>query len=391
LMGLEPFILVAILIAFVVLIVRRKWAAATVFRGLFIFGIGFAIAIAPWVIHNNLQSGQFGLLESAPDTISPVFDYLGSTPADATGNIRRLPPDLAIDPKSPACHATGSTEELDRYWGFDTGWGHFLTLPLRTVMNLDSAGYYVTTMPALLLLPLVLLLPLFWMKKGRALRWLFLGSIAILVQWIFLANGVPWYGMGMLLGLVVILEGLVVFAPDALNRVLIVVLIAFSLMGNFANRFWQFEQQRNLLEYPLGKISAEALQTRTIPYYDGIRAVVTQRHETLPDRPYLYRVGTFIPYFIPKNLEIIGITDHQLDAFNCLYQEKNPELTLKRLEALGMNSIIFDTNTATIERDPEGSLHKKAEAFAEFLNTPSLHLQVLVNDNNAGVVFVLLP
>jgi len=156
-------------------------------------------------------------------------------------------------------------------------------------------------------------------------------------------------------------------------------------------RFWQFEQQRNLLEYPLGKISAEALRIRTIPYYDDIRTIVTQRHDSMPDRPYLYRVGTFIPYFIPKNSEIIGSSDQQLDLFNCLNQEHNPELTLKRLKALGFNSIIFDTNTATIEEDPNGTLHKKAQAFVDFLNTPSLNLQILVSDPAAGVAFVLIP
>ncbi|MEK7218534.1 MAG: hypothetical protein AAB728_03665, partial [Patescibacteria group bacterium] len=170
-----------------------------------------------------------------------------------------------------------------------------------------------------------------------------------------------------------------------------VTLVAFSLIIAFGMRFWQFEQQRNLLEYPFGKVDADTLRIRTIPYYDQIRDVVVQRHETMPDRPYLYRVGTFITYFIPKNLEIIGITDHQLDNFNCLNQERDPQLTLKRLKALGFNSIVFDTNTATIEKDSEGSLHKKAQAFVDFLNNPSLGLQVVISDAGQGVAFILIP
>jgi hypothetical protein len=156
-------------------------------------------------------------------------------------------------------------------------------------------------------------------------------------------------------------------------------------------RFWQFEQQRNLLEYPMGKISADTLRIRTIPYYDQIRASVMERNTFMPDRPYLYRVGTFIPYFIPRNLEVIGMTDHQLDAFRCLNQEHNPELTLKRLKALGFNSIVFDTNTATIEQDVNGSLHRKVQEFVNFLNTPSLGLQIVVNDPPQGVAFILIP
>jgi hypothetical protein len=195
----------------------------------------------------------------------------------------------------------------------------------------------------------------------------------------------------MFLGLVVGLEAFIVHAPDTLNKTLAGILIASSLMICFAMRFWQFDQQRNLLEYPMGKISADTLRIRTIPYYDQIRASVMERNTFMPDRPYLYRVGTFIPYFIPRNLEVIGITDHQLDAFNCLNQERNPELTLKRLKALGFNSIVFDTNTATIEQDPNGSLHKKVQEFANFLNTPSLGLQIVVNDPPQGVAFILIP
>ena len=141
----------------------------------------------------------------------------------------------------------------------------------------------------------------------------------------------------------------------------------------------------------MGKASAHTMRERTIPHYDNIRDAVLQRKAQLPDRPYVYRVGTFISYFIPKNLEVIGATDHQLGMFNCLYQERDNALTLKRLQALGFNSIIFDTNTATIEKDPNGTLHQKVQAFVDFLNDQSLGVQVVVNDMKAGVAYILLP
>jgi hypothetical protein len=92
-----------------------------------------------------------------------------------------------------------------------------------------------------------------------------------------------------------------------------------------------------------------------------------------------------------KNLDIIAVADNQLDLFNCINQERNPKLTLRRLQALGINSVIFDTNTSTIERDPNGSLHQKVNAFVDFLNTPGLGIQVVLADTGAGVAFVLLP
>ena len=88
---------------------------------------------------------------------------------------------------------------------------------------------------------------------------------------------------------------------------------------------------------------------------------------------------------------MIGIADHQLDTFSCLHQEKDNQLTLTRLKALGFSSIIFDTNTATIEQDINGSLHQKVQEFVDFLNDTSLNFQVIVNDFEGGVVFLLIP
>ncbi len=361
---------------------RDGWAQHTApLRLCLAFGIGLFIAVAPWIEHNNIERGRvipvFDL--SAPNTLSPGVDIVN------------LPAELAVDRSAPACTATGTKEELDRYWGFDHGWAHYLTLPWRTVMNMNSTGYYVTTVPVLLLFPLLLLLPYFWKKEARWLRWLALGTFMMLLEWVFLANGIPWYGVGMLLGFVIGLEALVVHAPDRPNRIVAGTLIAFSLVIAFGMRFWQFEQQRSIFEYSMGKISAVAMREITIPYYGGISAIVSERHVSIPDRPYLYRIGTFISYFIPRNLEVIAINDHQLDVFNCLYQERDPALTVKRLKALGINSIVFDTNTATIENNAQGSLHKKVEAFVNFANDPQSGLQIVVSDEKAGIAYILIP
>lgn len=352
--------------------------------------LGFGIAVFPWIEHNNIQYGniipKFTL--NAPNTLTPLIDQSG-TRADLTKY--SLPPELATDSNHPNCKSTAGKEELDRYWGNHLGWSHYLGLPWRQIMNLDHAGYYVTTAPALLLFPLLLLLPFFWKKEGRWLRWVWVSTVFLVVQWAFFANGVPWYGIGMFLGLSLCLEALITKAPDVLSRTLASILITLSLITCLGMRFWQFDSQRNLFEYPIGKISAETIQERTIPFYDDITDIVLERNKSMPDRPLMYRIGTFIPYFIPKNLEIIGVTDHQLSTFNCLYQERDNALTLKRLKALGFNSIVFDTNTATIEKDMNGSLHKKVQALTNFLNSAEAGLEVIIFNPSAGIAFLLIP
>jgi hypothetical protein len=333
---------------------------------------------------------------AAPDLKTPqIFSEQKEAVAQmnlpASIPVRYLPPELKLDYENPLCRGSARTEELDRYWGFNQGLGHYLELPWRQVMNIDTYGYYVTLMPALLLFPLVFLVPAFWERKRRWLRLLAITTFVFVVQWGFVANGIPWYGVGMFLGISIVLEALLAYAPDSMNRWLFSFLLTMSLAVCLVNRLWQFDSQKNIIEYPLGKISAEALREITIPDYDDVRESVLMRHDAFPETPYTYRIGTFISYFIPRNREILPLADHQMTLFNCLNQERNHALTLKRLIALGFNSIIFDTNTQTIERDPNGSLHKKVESFVNFVNDPALGLEIPVNDPGNGIAYILLP
>ena len=356
-----------------------------------VFVFGFSSMVFPWIMHNDYLHGTFLQLRlKAPNNLTPIVDKFGT---NETKGIKKytLPPELAVSRADPHCEASAGKEELDRYWGNHTGWGHYITLPWRSVMNLDHAGYYVTTQSALLLFPLLLLLPYFWRKDGKWLRYMWAGTLFLVAQWSFFANGVPWYGIGMFLGLALCTEALVCKAPDRLSRIFAGFFVTMAIFSCIGMRLWQYDLQRNLFEYPLGKISAETLRERTIPYYDDITDIVLQRYKDMPERPLLYRIGTFMPYFVPRNLEVIGVTDHQLDFFNCLHQDRDNVKTLQRLKVLGINAIVFDTNTATIEKDPNGSLHKKVQALADFLNSPETPIQMIVNDTEAGIAFILLP
>jgi 4-amino-4-deoxy-L-arabinose transferase-like glycosyltransferase len=359
-----------------------------------IFIASFFVSVAPWLLYNNISYGNTfpKLVFTSYNYLSPIFVmHPGEQPPEADPRIKALPADLAVDPNHPYCKGTARVEELDRYWGFRTDWSHYTTLPWRAIMNADSAGYYVTLVPALLLLPLLLLMPAFWTRRGRWMRWLFIATVFMLVQWIFFANGIIWYGLGTFFGLVVAVEYLAAKSPDAGSRSLVGLLIFVSLISAYGHRLWQFEQQRNLLEYPMGKVSADGMRERTIPHYDDIRDIIMDRFESMPDRPYTYRVGTFIPYFIPKNLEVLPNADNQLSMFNCLAQGDDPEVITRRLKALGFNALIFDTNTATIERDPNGTLHQKVERFVNYANDPKSGIKVLIFDPDAGLAFMLIP
>ncbi len=377
-------------------LIRKQSALRPFVLSLCFFVLGIAVASVPWMLYNGTIAGTFavGSMLKAPDLTAPQVSYQQREEMGVLSPsvpVHTLPPDLKLDQSHPSCKGSARTEELDRYWGFGKGLSHYVTLPWRQVMNIDAFGYYVTFTPALLLVPLVLLLPFFWFREKKWLRMIFAGTFIFLIQWMLVGNGIAWYGIGMFLGFALILEAFIAYAPDQPNRSLAAFLLTMSIIVCLVNRLWQFDTQKNIFEYPLGKVSASGLREITIPNYDDIRESVVTRHETLKDTPYTYRIGTFISYFIPKNREILPLADHQLGFFNCLNQERNHALTLRRLVALGFNSIIFDTNTQTIEKDPNGSLHQKVNAFVEFANDESLGLNFLVNDPGNGIAYILLP
>ncbi len=385
----EVFVFCALLIVigYSVSFTRSKFRHKYIFVCLALF-LGLMSSIGPWFAYNTIDRGGFFPLPlKSVDRISHPLPALGPEGGVLTGP-------LALSTSDPACSAsTSKNEELDRYWGYSHNLGHYLFLPWRTVMNSDSAGYYVTTMPILLILPLLLLLPFFWLPKGKSMRWLAVATVCLLIMWIFTGNGVPWYGLPFFIGAVVLIEAMWVLSPDLYSRFLMLFLIFCSLLSNTQHRLWKFDELRNTLDYGFGKISARALEATTINWYSEISNRILERRQTIPDRPHVYRIGTFIPYFIPRNLEVLRTADHQLDVFTCLYQERDAVLTLERMKALGFNSIIFDTNTATIEKDPNGTLHKKVNGFQSFVNenVVAKKMNLLINDARAGIAYIEIP
>jgi len=355
-----------------------------------IFAAGASVAVMPWLVANNLRALDRGpaFRLDAPSMTSVAFDLSGAMGA-RTGEVRTLPADLRMNLE--ACRATGRAEELDRYWGDGHGPSHYVTLPWRVVMNLDASGYHVTTSAALLLCPLVLLLPWFWSPEARLLRWVAVATTVQLVLWTIFGNGIPWYGISIVLGVVLAVAALVVAAPNRLTRLLAGGLVGLSLAWSVSLREGQYQATRHHYDYLIGKVTADVVAERVVPHYDDVRELVLAREAAYPSRPSAYRIGTFITYFVPHNLRVLPLADNQLDFFSCLDQEHDPQLTLRRLQALGFNSIIFDTAVQTIEADPAGSLHAKVKAFLDFVNTPGLGLQVPINDPARGLAVMLLP
>lgn len=102
---------------------------------------------------------------------------------------------------------------------------------------------------------------------------------------------------------------------------------------------------------------------------------------------YFYRIWTFIPYFV-KNFRKVVLADAQLDRFRCIdWDWTDDKRTLQRLKDLWVKYFVFDTNTATIEKDPNWTLHKKVRRFIDFANK---NLKVIYYRPKNGIAFMML-
>ena len=353
--------------------------------------LGISVVVLVWVAHNNVGSGDrfLRLMWWPVERVGPELDIYGEKYGVSADRPRRsLPFELAVKKDHPACMPTGRKEELGRYTGYRGGWGDFLLLPWRAVMNLDITGVHVSTMPVLFILPFILVTAYFWQKRQRWLRWLMGWSGMVFGLWMFLGSGVWWYGLVMFLAWVVGLEMMVREGGGRFFRITVGVVVAGSLVLNMGVRLYELENKDVELLYLMGKVNEDQFVKGTFKNFQRAVEVIEERRRKFPDRPYIYVVGSPIAYFIPKSLEVVAESDLWLDRFNCLHQERDDKLTLNRLKALGINSIIFNTKTVTVEDDRSGTLHLKAREFVDFLNNDQLELKVEIYDEKDGFALV---
>lgn len=196
--------------------------------------------------------------------------------------------------------------------------------------------------------------------------------------WLFVASGIPWYGVaGFLFALLLVWRSWQVsLTIHPVLRGLMTALIVVSLLSTTLLRETRFVSQ-NLLAYAFGLRTEEQALANTNPLYPTIIKILNKDLS----HP-VYRVGTFINYFVDDNRTRV-FDDAQLDAFKCIDGDGTDNArTLERLKTLNFRYLVYDTNTDTIEKDKNGTLHQKTKRFMEFARS-SLTAVVPADINNA--------
>lgn len=312
---------------------------------------------------------------------------------------------IGVDTKQ--CSGTARTEELDRYLGYDKGIGRYLSLPWKMTMNTTVHGFYLDlSFLFLSFAPFGLIL--IWIRRkekdedNNISNWipLILMGSASWIMWLFVGNGVIWYGI---FGFILMIPLTAYFFYENNTPALkittgaMVILSIFSVIALRGTKF----ANPTTIRYAYGIYSGIETVDKIVPDYRHIVCKVTGQNwnekykECKPtgkeELSPVYRIGTFIPYFIPHSTERL-FDDAQLDTFNCIDNAfgNNDLTTMRKIKEQGYKYIILDLNTATIEKDSKGSLHQKANRFVEWINNLSKDMKIYVHVYNSqkGIAFM---
>jgi len=196
--------------------------------------------------------------------------------------------------------------------------------------------------------------------------------------WWILASGIVWYGYLILaLGFAFMVSALSKYRGDTsrLKKITfgLFAFMAFSwvVMGyvyRISNHHFVTADSARLLfdipsvKYQTGVFDEGDVINNLLPGVEKALDEINANPDAL-----VYRIGTFIPYFIKENDRRV-LQDNQLGFFHQLTQKFKDRTTLtEALKASGYRYILVDLNTSSIDKTPEKSLTAKYNSFLGYL------------------------
>lgn len=196
--------------------------------------------------------------------------------------------------------------------------------------------------------------------------------------WIILASGIIWYGFLMVgMGLVVMVAALTKYKNSAswikkgafgLFMLSTAMWVAMGYVYRISNHHIVNDSSANLLfdipsvKYQTGVFDQGDVINTLLPGVEKAINIINADKDAM-----VYRIGTFIPYFIRENDRRV-LQDNQLGFFHTLTQKFRDRRTItEALKASGYRYILVDLNTASIDKTPEKTLTQKFNSFLGYL------------------------
>ncbi len=310
------------------------------------------------------------------------------------------PPLTVILGQLPAISSTGVQEEQGRYIGFDHGIRKYLLLPFTITFNPVVSGAYVDIGYIFLaVIPLIIIIytraPEREEIHALQLRHeiLFAGSIYWML-WVILAEGVIWYGYGGFIFLLILIVEVIhrlknpnwTFLRYVTNIAIIFWLICAICLRTVSSPAFSIDPVG--LAYAGGTIDANGYMKHYMPIYLKISNIINSDIDTNKENPpKIYRVGTFIKYYIHQN-DTLVLDDNQLDIFMSLTQDHDDKKAITRLKNAGFKYLIIDTDTPAIDKTPGKTLRAKYQALTKFIEQNKGDLNIIIDEPMYAIKFI---
>lgn len=295
-------------------------------------------------------------------------------------------------------YRTEDREELGRYTGYDAPFKKYLLLPLKISTNSLSRGLYVDiSYLFIIFVPLGYFSYLYLKSRKEAdkkpnlqiFKEILLFAALFWVIWLFIASGVIWYGLaGIVLLIIIVIEAIKYFRDTSkiLGTISIALVIIWFVLSLFLKSAYLPSQSIYVdsfgLKYARGDLNQESYINTKFTSHAEIIKNINKDIESHPDNPpKIYRVGTFLKYFITRSNETV-IDDLLLEKFAYASQDDDYDKILQRFKNSGIKYLIIDKTMYEFDKTPEQSLFAKTTKLINFINSENRSFKLLTDPND---------
>lgn len=194
------------------------------------------------------------------------------------------------------------------------------------------------------------------------------------IFWWILGDGISWYGIA-IFGLAIIL-----FCSIHLNDVknnqfiyylflsITVFYLSYSIIQRSSSMITTYDYDSKLNRIFLQYAGKSTDETTALQDVNTAIATSIEEINANPTKKVL-RIGTYMNYFIDKNNERV-FEDNQLDNFTFVYNRYFgvKDVMNNSFKKIGVEYILFDLNTGSIDNTPDKTLTKKISKFYEYVS-----------------------
>ncbi len=370
------FIVILWLYALLYMIKRKERKS---FLAMLVFMACIWTPFMPYGIKNIAETGQISMQSLRfGKSRAPVI----AMNPPVNGNLGQLP-DIS---------STGVHEEQGRYLGFDHGIRKYLLLPFTVTFNPVVSGAYVDI--GYIFLAIVPLIFITYVRtsvneetNSRQLwQEILIAGSMYWILWAIIAKGVIWYGYGGFIFLLILIVAVIhrlknpywTFLRYATNIALIVWFVCAISLRTVSSPAFSISPVG--LAYARGVMDENGYMKKLIPVYLNISKIINSDIDANKENPpKIYRVGTFIKYFIHQNDRLV-LDDNQLDIFMYLTRDRDDKKTIARFKNAGFKYLIIDTNTPQIDKTRGKTLRTKYRALTKFIEQNGENLKIIMEE-----------